>query len=320
MYRCYDIDIPHLFIVHVEDLEAGKLDDAVEAGFECLLSPYLALDSGDMQSIVQALVRHGCSHLLLPDQLIENGSMPATIESAPLAVEIVHKQPFQYVAEKAARGMGRDLVAVCEADRGESSAESQLFEWTYSYLHPSSEIIIIPSTTRFMTPLGPVTVEGPDGPIPFKVTKLLNRHYPFGEMKTVGKVDSLFELTVSLDDMEDNVEYFVGCKGAKLEHYDGDERTECCTCVQDGLAFGIGVYDPSDYFGAWTSLDVQESCGYYVDAGFAEPRERPFCIVAVPKERDEVKSATIWVGWLHADQCENGYWEDAEDLLSFFLT
>lgn len=320
MYRCYDIEIPRLFIADIKDLEGGNMDPAIKPGFECFFSPYLDTEKFSMRKVVATLTQHDCSCVNVPTGISKTMEDAKPLNNAPFRREYIYSYHLKQVAERTKEATDVDLVFACEDIGADEGSITELFEWIYGEHHPFGTEIVASSTKAFRTPLGNVTVTGPEGPVPFKVTKLLNRHYPYGKMRTVNKVEDLYELSVELDALVDNAEYRVGCEGRQLRFHGSDERTECFTCVAEGLAFGIGVYDPSDDWDKHPFYDPSKFMGYYVDAGDGDPDPSPIRITPVPLHRDKVSKAILWVGWLKEWDGPREPWQDAEDLLDYYLT
>lgn len=320
MYCCYDIDIPRLFVIDIKDIEEGRIDPAVEPGFECFFSPYLDCDEFSMKKVVFALTQHDCAQATIPFRVIKDMTHARPMNAAPFMREFIHSYPLKQLAEKTVGEMRRDLVFACEDTGADHGSITEIFEWIYGEHHPYGAEVVEESTSALETPLGSVRVIGPDGPVPFKVTKLLNRHYPYGKTRTVNKVEELYELSVSLDDLRDNIEYRVGCEGRKLSFCGSDERTECFTCVAGGMTFGIGVYDPSDDWDSWPGYDPSQFEGYFVDTSHGDSDDWPIRITPVPLCRDRVMKAELLVGWLKNWDEPREPWQDAEELLDYYLT
>ena len=320
MYRCYDIEIPRLFIADIKDLEDGNIDPAIKPGFECFFSPYLDTKKFSMRKVVATLAQHDCSCVNMPTGIVKVMEDAKPLNNAPFRREYIYSYHLKQVAERTTGPMNVDLVFACEDASADNGSIAELFEWIYGEHHPYGTEVVLASTKAFRTPLGNVTVVGPEGPVPFKVTKLLNRHYPYGKTRSVNVVDDFYEISVELDALVDNAEYYVGCEGSQLRFNGSDERTECFTCVSEGLAFGIGVYDPSDDWDKHPYYDPSQFAGYFVDTNHDGSTSTPICITPVPLRRDKVSKAILWVGWLKEWEEPREPWQDAEDLLSYYLT
>ena len=322
MYECYDIDLPRFFVADALDVHEGEIDPSIKPGFECFISPYLDTELFSMRKIVDTLVKHDCSFVYIPMRIVmRNKEYSKALNNAPLDREFVTDYPIKRVAEKTVGSMDHDLVFICEDIEAKHGSAAELYEWVYGEHHPYKSEVIEESTTELDTPLGKVTVMGPEKQLaPFKVTRLLNAHYPHGETRAVNFVDYLYRLEVNLDDLVDNADYYVGINSIALHFEGSDERTECFTCVEDGIAFGIGVWDPSDDWDSWPGYDPTKFMGYFVKTNHGEPNDRPICITPVPLSRDKIKKAELTVGWLDDWGEPREPWSGTEDILDYFLT
>lgn len=317
MYQCYDIEVPRLFVASVQDVEEGHIDPAIRPGFECFLSPLLDAKTFSTNKLVFALTQYGCAHVCQPIGLFKCVD-DVPFVNAPFTRDLIDTYPFKTLAEKTHDQTDRDILFVCEDADAEEGSAAELFDWIYGEYHPYGTELVRESTLAFETPLGKVCVKGPDGPVPFAVTKLLNRHFPYGKRRTVEILDNIYELEVPLDGLKDYEKYFVGCEGHKLEFSDSDEMTESFTCVADGLAFGIGVFDPSEDY-ELAGRPPSEYEGYFVDRNYDRRKDAPIYITPVPN-RSWIKNALLWVGWLENFTEGHEPFQTAEDLLDFYLT
>lgn len=320
MYRCDEIEIPRLYVMRIGDLEKGNMDKGVREGFECFLSPYLDLKKCNIKKAVYALEQRGCTHIIEPARLVRDIKIARAIERAPFTREYADQYPFKYAAEKTMTEMEADLVFVCEDEPSEyKNSEADLFEWIHDIYHPIGWEVILPSTTSFETPLGAVSVIGPNGPIPFQVTQLLNRYSVDGRTKSIIKCENLYTITIMLDELENYEKYYAGCEGRSLVRSGSDEYTVCYSCVAEGFAFGIGTYNPSEDWDIPTP-DESRLNGYYVSRDFKSDIYHDICITPVPQGRDWVKKVHFDVGWLEYWSDRRGDWYNAEELLAHFLT
>lgn len=333
MYRCHDLEFPRLFIVDVKDIINGRLDQEVAPGFECVLEPcfHLALHGptysdtvSNIVMLLSALSQQGCSKVIFPDNLWlqevqSSDAIPSNLEC------ILHPDTVQYLANKTIGEMQKDYIFACDILDYEYCYKSELFERVYieNHWHDKNDMMIIAeSAITLDTPLGSVSVMGPEGPVPFRITKLLNRSLPCGELQAIYHVNNLYKLSISLDDMTVDTEYHVGCKGRRFSFCNSDECTECFTCFSEGITLGIGVFDPNDDFGCLTPYSPLPFKGYTVCTYHGQKVDSPIEITPISHGRDQIKEAILYVGWLTEEESPNENEESisADSILGFFLT
>ena len=338
MYRCHDLEFPRLFIVDVKDIMNGKLDQEVAPGFECVLEeisfwttydhPY-SESALNINVFLHALRQRGCSKVVFPtnDAYWIKDALFSCTTSTNLEC-ILHPNTIQYLANKTVGEMRKDYIFACDILDYEYCYKSELFERVYieNHWHDKNDMIVIAeSAITLDTPLGSVSVMGPEGPVPFRITKLLNRSLPCGDLQAIYHVNNLYEISISLDEMADDTEYHVGCKGRRFSFCNSDECTECFTCFSEGITLGISVFDPNDDFGCLTPYKPLPFKGYTVCTNHGQDVDSPIEITPIPHGRDQIKEATLYVGWLTEEESPNEEEEkygdiSADSILGFFLT
>lgn len=160
---------------------------------------------------------------------------------------------------------------------------------------------------EFATPLGPLRVVGPKGPVPFAVTRRdVSCWRPF--LKS--PLAHFYKLDVPLDGLAVGERYVVTLDGGRPERYDSGEYGQINTATRDGITLGVSAFNPSENCGDWpegSPESVPE--GYSIIWDW--PTRHEFAIVKCVAAGD-LRTAVVYVAWLPAG-------ENAEDDMSLVM-
>ena len=144
---------------------------------------------------------------------------------------------------------------------------------------------------ELVTPLGPVRVVGPKGPVPFSVVRHDSDEWRF-DLKLL---TCYYEIDVLLENLAVGERYVVSVEGAKPARCDSDEYGQLNTVTKDGVTLGISAYNPSENCWQYPKGSAGSVPRDY-DILWDEPTEHEFTIVRCP-EGGEYDNAMVYVAW-----------------------
>ena len=144
---------------------------------------------------------------------------------------------------------------------------------------------------ELVTPLGPVRVVGPEGPVPFSVVRHDSDEWKY-DLKLL---TCYYEIDVPLESLVVGERYVVRVEGAKPERIDSDEYGQLNTVTQDGVTLGISAYNPSENCWQYPKGSAGSVPRDY-DILWDVPTEHEFTIVRCP-EGGEYDNAMVYVAW-----------------------
>ncbi len=151
--------------------------------------------------------------------------------------------------------------------------------------------LIDKAALELTTPLGPVRVVGPDGPVSFSAVRHDSDEWKF-DLKLL---TCYYEIDVPLESLVLGDRYVVMVEGAGPARCDSDEYGQLNTVTQGGVTLGISAYNPSENCWQYPKGSAGSVPRDY-DILWDEPTEHEFTIVRCP-EGGSYENAMVYVAW-----------------------
>ena len=151
--------------------------------------------------------------------------------------------------------------------------------------------LIDKTALELATPLGPVRIVGPKGPVPFSVVRHDSDEWKF-DLKLLA---CYYEIDVPLESLAVGERYAVSVEGAELMRCDSDEYGQLNTLTKDCVTLGISAYNPSENCWQYPKGSAGSVPSDY-DILWDVPTEHEFTIVRCP-EGDRLDNAMVYVAW-----------------------